>query len=288
MWRVQILLILRTKTMRKLTHVLLSISATALLLSLLSGCQSLALMEKPAPVPTQIITTHQQVQPFTAIVVDGPMDIDLIPQPPTERLHRLTFVSSRETAGSLVASVDNGVLYLRNMEKMHAKGMPRPQVKVPVGELHFLNYNSSGILSGQRIRGQNLTKINVNGGVVSLSGPEIGLRSLTVTGGGNVSISNIKTSQTLYVRGKDNTRIALKGRAQAIEVVLSLNSALDARFLRAENGFVNTTDNARADVNVRHSLNAFATGTSNIYYHQQQPELLSKYLRHASSVLFFQ
>ena len=271
--------------MRKVAYFLVVIGTAVII----SGCQSLPFMDKPTPTHTQMVTSHQQVQPFTAIVVDGPMDVDLVPQLPTERLHRLTFTSSKDTAGTLVASVDNGVLYLRNMEKIYTKGAPKPHVRVTTGELRSLSSTSTaGIISGQQIRGKNLTTINVRGGVVSLAGSEIGLRSLTVVSGGNVSIANIKTNQTLYVRGKDNTHIALTGTAKAIEVVLSMDSVLDARYLRAENGFVNTTDRARADVNVSHSLNAFATVNSNIYYHQQQPELLSKYLRHASSVLFFQ
>jgi hypothetical protein len=271
--------------MRNSIAFLLLMSAT----TIITGCQPLPFMESPkSSAQTQMVTGHQQVGPFTAIVVDGPMDIDLVSQPPMARSHRLEYVSSRETAGLLVASVDNGTLYLRNMAKILVKGEPRPRIIVPVGELRSLNYNGSGVLTGRQIRTPNLTTLNAHGGIISLSGSNIPLRSIMVSGGGNVSISGIKTPRTLTVRGKDTSRITLTGTAQAIEVILSLYSWLDARSLRAENGFVNTAENARADVNVRHSLNAFATGNSNIYYHQQQPELLSKYLRHASSVLYFQ
>jgi hypothetical protein len=97
-------------------------------------------------------------------------------------------------------------------------------------------------------------------------------------------IGNTLRLNNLQIQARGNSQIILTGAVNFINVILADNAHLDARSLQVKQAYINTTDAARADVNVSYKLNAFASGNSNIYYYRV-PALLSQYMRNTGSVL---
>jgi hypothetical protein len=173
------------------------------------------------------------------------------------------------------------------MDQMQQKTSIRTRVKVPVTEtLTAITYNGYGSLTGHNIRANNFV-LDVQGSrYINLSGSNIAMKALRAKGGGNITVSGIRTNH-LDVRSHSGSRITLSGTANSTEIVLSKSSTLQAQSLITQTSYTNTADNASAEVRVVKLLNAFASGYSNIYYYAQPPELLNKYLRQNGSVLFF-
>jgi hypothetical protein len=92
-------------------------------------------------------------------------------------------------------------------------------------------------------------------------------------------------SPILTIRAKDHSQLFLAGVANTYNFVLDDHSHLDARYLRVKKGFVKTNQQAKAEITVEDSLNAMASGQSNIYYYHQ-PKLIGRYYRDQGSILY--
>lgn len=93
------------------------------------------------------------------------------------------------------------------------------------------------------------------------------LKTLRFSGAGWLNMYWLD-SPYLSVLGNDMAYAQLAGVAGTVEAHLYDNSHLDARFLRADKGFIITNQRANADVWVKESLNSYAKGRSNIYYYR--------------------
>jgi hypothetical protein len=121
-------------------------------------------------------------------------------------------------------------------------------------DIHIL-----GIKSG-------LLNIEDNGnGKINLGGDMV-LHNLTYNGTSMLSIEWINSSE-VNVTGSGRGKIFLAGRAGTLNATLSDHVMMDAQYLHADKGFINTRDNARADVWTKYNLSALATKGSNIYYY---------------------
>ncbi|MFU8797194.1 MAG: GIN domain-containing protein [Gammaproteobacteria bacterium] len=262
----------------------LSIFLFCLYTVVVSGCQPLPPIDPQTP---QTVTTYQSIGPFKHVVVSGSMDVELEGRSPT-RPNQITFIAPKEDAGTIVATVKNGTLYLRSMEMVNLnKAAIRTRVKIPTtGMLNSIIYDGSGVLTGKNLRTHQFKLTVYSSRYVNLSGPQLDLRALEARGNGEIIVSSISTEH-LNLKSNGSTRIVLSGTAKSTDLTLAQNSVLNARELLTQKSYTNTADNARAEVRVVKLLNAFSSGYSNIYYYAQEPALLNKYLRQRGSVLYF-
>jgi hypothetical protein len=82
-----------------------------------------------------------------------------------------------------------------------------------------------------------------------------------------------------------NSGVLLAGNVMYANVMVQGGSHLDAKYLSTQRLFVQTKDQAVADVRAVEALNALAEDSSNIYYYTQ-PAVLSRYSRDKGSILY--
>lgn len=269
---------------------------------------------------TAPIEIQKKLPTFNKLIITGPVHVALTQQGNPQMRIR----GAQDAATNIMGEVHNNTLYIRSMRTVPAQEAVSPTVYIHSNALNEITYNGTGTLTASMLNTPAL-KVMVNSGQrINLSGKHIGLYNLTVIGPTPVTIKGIKSAQ-LDVHAQRASDISLDGEAglrvldfygpgkfyltwvnspqvtvrshqghiflagitHSLDAEISRDAQLDTRYLRAKNAFVNTADNARLDVNARHSLNAFASGSSNIYFYQT-PRLLTKYMRQKGSVLQIQ
>lgn len=238
-------------------------------------------------------------QPFSAIDISGPIDVQIKDK---EAKPALELMGDANSLSHLYAAVKNGVLYLGVQS-----GAQQPlniQVKVSVPQLNQLHYAGSGNVVGENMYGPFTIASNGTGNIVLL-GKNFDLQDLKAAGTANIHILGIEShllnvqdsssgkinlggsmvlhnlsyqgtgplsiewvnSSDVNVTGSGRGKIFLAGIADQINATLSDHVFMDAKYLHADKGFINTRDNARADVWTKYNLSALATKGSNIYYY---------------------
>lgn len=252
--------------------------------------------------------------PYQKINIQGDLDIQIVQA--TDGRDTLTITG--DPGALLKSGAKNGVLNLQFVTYAH---YPKAVLAVPnlqsltimgFGNLHAikipaslreLNLWSCGDirLHGDNSRIQKLLinrvkSVDIDGlrtdnllmwvrqsGTVNLHGI-VGLRELDTAETGDINIYWIN-SPLLTVRINRHTHLFLAGVSDTMAAYLQDQSKLDAKYLRTQTGFIETSGNSEAAVTVLDSLNALAAGNSNIYYYQQ-PRLVGKYYRDNGSILY--
>lgn len=267
--------------------------------------------------PLTQVYAEQALPAFNKLVVTGPLHV-VLTQNGTPKYH---LTGPNEATSNIIAQIQDGTLYLRSMRNVPVKELPGATVYVNTGVLNALTYSGTGTLSAANMNTPAINILINSGQRINLHGPRIGLQQLTVIGPTPVSIKGVNSSLvdvhaeraaditldgyaglrnldyygpgrfTLLWANSEHIRVRshqgqifLAGVTRSLDAVLSGSAQLDARYLRTQNAFVNAADNARIDVTVKNKLNAFSTGSSNIYYYLT-PKLLTKYMRQKGSVL---
>lgn len=268
--------------------------------------------------PIRLTSSVQSLPTFSKLVLTGPLHVILKQQGKP----MMEVTGPQKAVGNIVAEVKEDTLYLRSMRNVPVKEQPNVTVYINSAQpLTALTFNSSGTLTATHLNTPELNILVNSGQRIDLSGPRIGLRKLTVLGPTPIHIRGIHSdlldvdaqraaditldgvaglrNLDYYGPGKFHLQwvkghrvnihshqghIFLAGIADALDAVLSREGNLNARYLRVNNAFVNTADNAKAEIFVKNKFNAFASGSSNIYYYHT-PRLLTKYMRQKGSVL---
>lgn len=230
--------------------------------------------ETPTTLYSATATSNIMPAPIKRIEISGPIDLEMVSQgQPNE-----VTLQGGPAAQWVQKSFVNNTLkiwygYPASTNKLGAdvKKTPtppipviRPLVCVNAPELTSLTYNGTGVVDTRALSGKNLNVDIPNAKQVRMQG-QMDVQRLSYGGNTHTTLYWINTP-TLSITGSGHSVINLAGVVGDLTVMLSGNSYLNARYLRAKTIFVNTADNARADVSPLINLNAFATGHSNIYY----------------------
>lgn len=241
-----------------------------------------------------------KAQPFSAIDINGPINVQI---QAGQTQPALELIGDRTSLAYLYAAVKNGVLYLGLQPGAQAQ-TSNILAKVSVPRLNQIRYAGSGNVVGDHLSGP-LTLASGGTGTVILLGSNLDLQDLWVTNAGNIHILGIKSDQLnindagsgkinlggnmvlnnlnyqgtgplsiewvnsskINVTGSGRGKIFLAGIADQLDATLSNHVVMDAKYLHAEKGFINTREGARADVWTRYNLSALATQGSHIYYY---------------------
>lgn len=273
-------------------------------------------MLAPYAVAEPLLSKQFSAAPFNAIDIAGDIRVEIIngqTQP------SLQLIGDSNSLKQAYASVKEGILYLSTTGDSTAP--MRLLARVSSCSLNQLNYTGSGHVIGANLTGP-LTVISKGSGTLILSGDDINLRRLTTAGTGNVNILGINSglldiddngsgkvnlegnmvlqnlvynsdaplsiswvnSTNVNITGNGRGRIFLAGNAGQIAANVSDHAYLDAKYLRAKRGFIQTQDSARADVWTQCALNTLAKGGSTIYYYNDPP-MLNNYTKPPGTVL---
>lgn len=175
-----------------------------------------------------------------------------------------------DTATYVSADVVNGTLLLSNVELVDKDNKPiecpTANIRVSLPALNDIYLLGNSTLVANNVRAYGTTIAVNDNSSVRLSG-DVHVKKISAYGNGNISIRWID-SDDLLVLASDNAEISVAGVARILEARLSGAAYLNAKYLRPDVAFVNTTDIATADVLATHSMYAFATDSSNIYYYK--------------------
>lgn len=296
-----------------------TLTCIALLSSLsLSACtlwQRTAANTAPAP----LLRTQQNLANFSKLAITGPVHVVFTQQ--AGNTPTLQVAGAENAVGNIAAEVRHDTLVIRSMRTVPVKEVPAVTVYINGGAVSSIMMSAPGSLTATNMNTPYLNLLVNSGTAVNLSGPHIGLQKLTVIGPTPISVKGMNThllnvhaeraadislegiaglsnldyygpgtfklswvnSRHINVRSQQG-HIFLGGIADSLDATLSRSAQLDARYLRTKTAFINTADDARADVWTSKALNAFATGSSNIYFYKT-PKLLTKYMRQKGSVL---
>lgn len=118
---------------------------------------------------------------------------------------------------------------------------------------------------------------------IALSGP---IYTLTSSGAATIRAEHVFASSWVNVAAYDQSTIYISaiGAPRVFTARLSGAVCLDARYLRAQQVYVQTQGQAIALVSTSYALYAFASDASNIYYFSK-PHVLSGYAKQAADVL---
>lgn len=267
------------------------------------------------------LTQRFLVRPFQTLAISGPISVQISASAAKPALQA---IGDAESLAKFYVAEKDGVLYLGvKPEKGPKKRSVAPNIlaKVSATQLKQLNYQGSGNVVGENLSGA-LTLSSGGAGNIVLSGKNINLRQLNAAGASNISISGIKSNflnitnkssgrinlngnmvvNTINQQGKgslhiewvNSTRVTVNGSgpgsvflagiARELNATLSDHFKLDAKYLHAEKGFINTRTDAQAHVWTKNNLSALATAGSNIYYYHDS-QMVAGYMRAPGSVL---
>lgn len=226
---------------------------------------------KHHPVRKKVIAAGKPEPWFNSIETDGDFEIQIH----TSRTNRIQI---QRTDCYIDSWVEGGVLHLVLLPPPDAKPdsntnletppMPLEPIHVTVWmpELQNLTLNGTNSVMGDPIYSEWLNIDGEGQSNIILRGL-LNVNKIIIHGASDVSLRWIK-SHHLVVRGYDSSEIFLAGTADVLDAKLTDDAHLDARYLRSHTVLVETESGARANVLALKSLNAFAYGSSNIYYYK--------------------
>ncbi len=203
---------------------------------------------------------------FNAIDISGPVNVEITEQPSQASGVQWVGGSADQTRGYAV--IKNKVLYVQlkpatTWQKVN-KSSDILVVKITMPQLQQLRYSGSGNVIGRNLSGV-LNVQDTGSGVVDLRG-NIVLHNLVYKSNAPLSIEWVNSTE-VNVTGSGHGKIFLAGIAGQLNATLSDQVLMDAQYLHANKGFINTRGKARADVWTKYNLSALATRGSNIYYY---------------------
>ena len=193
---------------------------------------------------------------------------------------------------------------------------------VQTNELSKIDYRGTGELTGINLRSHGLSLFIDNNGKTVLKGAKLPLRDLQSYGKGEVKINSVLTPNlnvniagrskvtlsgiaglseltyggngNLYMLWLNSCHIAIHGHGHAqafiagvagkLDIELSRQAYLDAKYLRAQDIDIKTQETSRADIWARGTLTALASEQSNIYYYRL-PSVLNDYRAGSGAIL---
>ncbi len=163
-------------------------------------------------------------------------------------------------------SVDNSELMIKAPKGVHV--IVKPSV------LESVKVVGEGYLSAKGLnRAQNL-EVALTGEVSGMIRGPIPIKHLVTVGESDVNLYWLDSDKFL-LEMRDKTKVTLSGRCSSGELKLADNATLDARWLRCNELTVQSSNDARANVQAIEGLNAYAGGSSKVFYHSEPRRLTS-------------
>jgi hypothetical protein len=282
-------------------------------------CLLFGLVITPYLWATPIVSKQFSAQPFHAIDINGPINIQISSG---QARYTMQLLGDQESLRHVYAAVKNGTLYLSLQPNYVLSKDSQLAAKVDLPFLDQLRYTGTGDVNAVNLSGVLNAIVNGNGTIVLL-GKNLNLHNLSVAGESNVHILGIDSNllnvqdtgsgkvnlggtmvlqNVLYngtgplsiywvnsshvnVTGNGQGRIFLAGIANMLDATLSHRTYLDAKYLHARRAFINTHDISRADVWTKCSLSTLATDASNIYYYNDPALSTGSYMGPPGAVI---
>lgn len=219
------------------------------------------------------------LKPFNTIDTHGFFDVNITTG---KQVYQVEVVGDKAIVEQVVLKVKNRALHISMPPDLNFYDTGPVAVNVEMPTLNHLYYSGTGNVTGNIPNNRALTVDAHGSGNVKLLG-EICLKRLTQSGSNNVTVYWIN-SPGLSVNSEGKSEAFLAGKVDQLDVTLYQSAHLNARYLRAERAYINTTKNSVAEVSVTDSLNALASGNSNIYYFRN-PRYIAPYMRDNGAVL---
>jgi hypothetical protein len=291
----------------------------AYVLALCLFCPTLVVAQTP---PSPLVSKKIAIPTFSVLAIKGPINvtIDAKTKPSTPGLQ---IFGDPKTVSAVTWKIKNHTLYLGAKWTYWPRQGDRLtiQLNTTPSQLSQIDFDSSGNLCGKGLTGtlsltaagkghvnlytkklnlkslyakdkvditlhniasSQLTVQNATAGKVRIVG-EADLRRINFTGNGNLAIYWIN-SPYLEVNANGQGNILLAGVAKTLDAHLSQRVHLFARQLRAEEGFIQTQNQARTEITITNKLSASAKDASVIYY-ARPVKFLNTYTKNTGVVL---
>lgn len=221
------------------------------------------------------VTYPQAQQRFSNLVAHGNIKISVIPKAPMTR----EYFSIQEPHGSHVrVSLHDHTLFL-SQTGTNAKPAV---VRVHVNQLNDITLYNQTSLIATNLHSHHLNLDSHTSGSVTINGM-VTLDALSATGCGNISIAWVR-GHNVSLDAAGHSHITLAGNVDTVRAKLTGHSFLNAKYLRAQNTWIQSTQLAQAEVTTSGALQAYPSGSSNIYYYKT-PQLLNAMTSHAGNTL---
>lgn len=237
-------------------------------------------IEPPTPlavIPSSSVLVQQQLppgytvmhdfwlRPFKRIVADSDISITLRNSNKPQ-----VAVMNREHPGRdlVITIVKNGTLYLKDAAApSDARIRDKPlQVLVDANGIDMVVLYKKSSLYAPNYRTHNLRVLSFSAGNVILHGP-LQSNHIEQHGTGMISMDSIKAKQlNIMTNGPGLIRVA--GSVDTLTVRALGNGKVDAKYLRTKDATIQTNGISEVAVLTDNSLNAFASGSSYIYYYK--------------------
>ncbi|WP_218814317.1 GIN domain-containing protein [Rickettsiella endosymbiont of Dermanyssus gallinae] len=272
---------------------------------------------------TPLVRKNVAVQAFSALSIQGPVNVTIDTSQTNPSIPPLQIFGDPKTVSAVTWKIKNHTLYLDTKwtYRPHRGDKLTIKVNTTPSQLSQIDFNSNGRLFGQGLTGS-LSLISRGNGSINLSTNKLNLKSLVSHGESNISLYHVNSTD-LSIQGKNsgkikiegdvalhtinltgngtllvhwvnspylkinasgNEKIFLAGVTKTLDMHLSEKSHLFAKQLRAENGFVETKNQANAKVSVKQKLSALAQDNSTIYY-SKPVEFLNTFTKNTGLVL---
>lgn len=274
------------------------------------------LMAQPASTP--LIS----IPPFSTLAIQGPINVTISTRQMHFSVPTLMLLGDPQTVAAVRWEIKNHTLYLGTKWNYWPKRGDRLTVVLHLlpSQLKQIKFNSNGRLLGIGLTGPlsltatgagcidlytnklDLKSLDANGktnitihdilssdlviedksaGKISLQG-EVVLNTLDFSSSGNLQIYWVNSSN-LKINANGQGQIILAGIAKNLDIHLSKKVHLLAKQLRGATGFVETQNQAHAEVTIK-KLNAVAKDNSLVYY-SWPINSLSTYTQNAGLIL---
>ncbi len=218
---------------------------------------------------TQLLSQKRYLSHFAALDIDGPFRVTVAGG---SRSKPSVDLNGDPRAMARVSSVVvNGALVLRMRpappEEASQKIFYNPWIIVKInsnGPLSSVRLGGPSRLSGYGVTSSGLTLITQDQASVNLEG-NLHIDSILDNSSGSISLSQV-SGDHLSINGFGANRLFLAGRVDILDAHLGGAIRLAAMQLPARLVYVQTQDNASAEVWPVRVLYAFASGNSNIFY----------------------
>jgi hypothetical protein len=237
------------KAMKNLFYVLVGV--------LLTACAGLQkppyVAASPQVNPASYITKNFSVSPYyNEVIFSGPLTVTVNNQ---QISNQLSVSGTQEAFKQFSANINNGILTIQTADPVNVK------INLP-----------STI---QKISSRNNANINLTGTFV--------LSHIEASGHSILRLYWIDSSN-LHVVAENNSQLFLAGVVTNLDLLASGDADVDAKYLRVENAYVKTQNDADVNLNVKNSLGSLSSDKSTIYYYQDS-HLNSHYLNNSGSAL---
>lgn len=207
-----------------------------------------------------IITQKHKLQPFNSIVLTDNINAEII-----NGRHAIHMTGPSNALSACQYKIQDKILYVETPSSTTIKS------KIFAPQLKNITVTKNAVVTAKYFKTKKLTIAAKDHGSINLEG-WYAVDKIYQFSNGRINIRWLDVPK-LFIESNSNGPIYLAGATKDFTAVLSHDSQLDARYLRAEKASVFTTDDARADVLAINSLNAFAVDKSNIYYYKRPPHL---------------